>query len=84
MNPLLSMLTGNGGGCMPLIMKAVGAAMRGETPEAFMRQLAQTSPQLKGLDLSDLEGTARSLAQQKGADIGQLTNEAKAAIGKFM
>ena len=83
MNPLLSMLTGNGGGCMPILMKLAGAAMRGETPESFMADLAKTNPQLRGLDLNDLEGTARSLAKQKGADINQLTEEAKAAMGKF-
>ena len=83
MNPLLSMLNG-GNGYMPMLMKAVGAAMRGETPESFMADLAKTTPQLKGLDLTDLEGTARSLAQQKGADIGQLTESVKASINKLV
>jgi len=84
MNPLLSMLSSGNGGFMQVMMKAVGAAMRGESPESFMGDLAKTNPQLRGLDLNDLEGAARSLAQQKGADIGQLTESVKATINKLV
>ena len=84
MNPLLSILTGGGGGATQILMQAVGAAMRGESPEAFMRNLAQTNPQLKGLDLTNLEGTARSLAQQKGVDMGQITESVKGQINKLI
>ena len=83
MNPLLSLLSG-GGGATQILMQAVGAAMRGESPEAFMRNLAQTNPQLKGLDLTNLEGTARSLAQQKGVDMGQLTESVRGQINKLI
>ena len=83
MNPLLSMLTG-GNGATNILMQAVGAAMRGESPEAFMRNLAKTNPQLKGLDLDNLEGTARSLAKQKGADINQLTESVRGQINKLI
>ena len=64
--------------------QAVGAAMRGESPEAFMKTLAQTNPQLKGLDLNNLEGAARSLANQKGADINQVAESVKNSINKFI
>ena len=85
MNPLFSILSGgNSGGYMQVLMQAVGAAMRGESPEAFMKNLAQTNPQLKGLDMSNLEGTARSIAQQKGADLGQLTESVKSSINKLV
>lgn len=84
MNPILSMLSGGGGGYMQIMMQAVGAAMRGESPEAFMSGLAKTNPQLKGLDLSNLEGTANALAKQKGADMGQLTESVKATINKLV
>ena len=83
MNPLLTMLSG-GGGAMSIMMKAVGAAMRGESPEAFMSDLARTNPQLKGLDLTDLEGTARSLADKKGVDINTLTESVKQNINKMI
>ena len=81
MNPILSMLTG---GNTNIMMQAVGAAMRGESPEAFMKRLAQSNPQLKGLNLDNLEGTARSLANQKGVDMGQLTESVKGQINKLI
>ena len=81
MNPILSMLTG---GNTNIMMQAVGAAMRGESPEAFMKKLAQSNPQLKGLNLDNLEGTARSLANQKGVDMGQLTESVKGQINKLI
>ena len=84
MNPLFNVLSGGGGGYMQVLMQAVGAAMRGESPEAFMQKLAQTNPQLRGMDMSNLEGTARSLAQQKGADINQVAESVKNSINKFI
>lgn len=83
MNPLLSMLTGGGGG-MQIMMQAVGAAMRGESPEAFMQNLAKTNPKLRGMNLEDLEGTARSIAQNKGVDLNELTESVKATVNKLV
>lgn len=83
MNPLLSMLSG-GGGSMQIMMQAVGAAMRGESPENFMKTLAKTNPQLKGLDLDNLENTANKLAQQKGVDMNQLTESVKKTVGGML
>ena len=83
MNPLLSALTG-GNGAMSIMMQAVGAAMRGERPEDFMKGLAKTNSQLRGLDLDNLEQTANDLAKQKGADMGQLTESVKKTIGGLL
>ena len=83
MNPILSMLNGGKGG-MNILMQAVGAAMRGETPEAFLQNLARTNPQLRGLDLNNLESTARSLADSKGVDMNQLTESVKSTINKLV
>ena len=86
MNPILSMLSGGGGqnGYAQIMMQAIGAAMRGESPETFMSNLAQTNPQLKGLDMSNLEQTAHSLARQKGVDEKQLTESVQASINKLL
>ena len=84
MNPLLSILTGGGGGATQILMQAVGAAMRGESPQDFMRNLARTHPQLKGLDMNNLEATANSLAQQKGTSVNQVAESVKKTIGGFM
>ena len=83
MNPLFSMLNG-GGGCMQILMQAVGAAMRGETPEEFMKGLARTHPQLNGMDMNDLEGTANKLAQQKGTTVDEVAKTVKQRVGGLM
>lgn len=83
MNPILSFINGGSSGFMQIMMQAVGAAMRKESPEAFLQKLAQTNPQLKALDLTNLEGTATQLAQQQGKDINALTSEVKSIIGKL-
>lgn len=83
MNPLLSMVSG-GGGFMQIMMQAVGAAMRGESPQGFLQSLARTNPKLQGLDLNNLEGTANSLAQQQGKDINALKNEVMNTVNHLM
>lgn len=83
MNPILSLL-GGGGGMSSIMMQALGAAMRGETPESFLRGLAQTNPQLKGIDLGNLEGTARQIAAQQGKDINALAGDVKSMVNKLM
>ena len=80
MNPLFTALLGNNN----IMMQAVGAAIRGESPEAFLQNLAKTNPQLRGLDLNNLEQTATSLAKQKGADINQLTEDVKKTVSGMM
>lgn len=82
MNPLLSMISGGGG--PNILMQAIGAAMRGESPQAFLQKLAQTNPQLRGLDLNNLEGTATQLANQQGKDINVLANQVRDTVNQFM
>ena len=67
MNSLLKMIQGgNQNKGMRIMMQAFAAMKRGETPEAFMANLAKTEPELQGFDLSDLAGTSHQIAQQKG------------------
>ena len=85
MNPLLKMLGGGGSNIFAqLAMQAVGAYMRGETPQDFLRGLAGTRPELRGIDLNDLEGSARKIAQQKGVDYETVKSQALGEIQKFM
>ena len=74
MNPLM-MLTGNNSN--NLMMQAFGAMMRGESPQTFMKNLANTNPQLQGLNLDDLEGTARTLCEKNNVDMQQLAEKIK-------
>ena len=70
MNPL--MMLGNNNNMM---MKAMGAMMRGEDPRTFIKNLANTNPQLQGLDLNDLQGTAKALCEKNNIDMGQLSDQ---------
>jgi hypothetical protein len=62
------------------MMQAIGAMMRGESPQAFMQNLAKSNPQLQGLDLNNLNQTAEQLYQQNGQDI----NAVKSKINQFI
>ena len=70
MNPLLNLMGGN-----TMMMQALGAMMRGEDPKSFIKNLANTNPQLQGLNLDDLEGTAASLCQKNNIDMNQLADK---------
>lgn len=69
MNPL-TLFGGNN-----MMMSALGAMMRGESPKDFLKNLANTNPQLQGLNLDDLEGTARSLCEKNNIDMNELASK---------
>lgn len=69
MNPL--MMLGNNN----MMMQAMGAMMRGESPKDFLRNLANTNPQLQGLNLDDLEGTAKSLCEKNNINMNELASK---------
>ena len=73
MNPLM-MLTGNNSNMM---MQAFGAMMRGESPQQFLKNMANSNPQLQGLNLDDLEGTAKSLCDKNNINMNELANKIK-------
>lgn len=75
-NSLMNFFTGNGN----LFMKAVGAMMRGESPQEFMKGLAQANPSLGGIDLSNLNGEAARICKERGVDPNKLTEQIKATI----
>lgn len=70
MNNLFSMLGGfsNSAGGTNILLQAVGAALRGEPPQAFMKRLANQHPQLKKMNLDDLQGEAAKLCKEKGVN----------------
>lgn len=85
MNPILNFLGGGSGNIFSqILMQAVGAALRGETPQQFLKGLAKTRPELRGVDLNDLEGSARSIAKQKGVDYETVKGQALNTIQKIM
>ena len=58
-----------------ILMQAMGAALRGESPQQFMQNLAQTHPQLRQYDLTNLQQTAQQVCQQNGVDIANATQQ---------
>lgn len=58
-----------------ILMQAIGAALRHEDPREFMANLAQTHPELKQYDLSNLQQTAQQVCQQKGVDVQSAINQ---------
>ena len=84
-NPLLSLfggMGGNNGGLngTTILMQAVGAAMRGESAQAFMKRLANQMPQLKRMNLDDLQGTAQQLCQQNGVNASDVAKQIDGVI----
>ena len=76
MNSLLSMLmNGSVNGGTSILMQALGAAMRGESPQQFMKKLANTDPRLKKMNLDDLYGSAQKLAQEQGVNIDDVAKQ---------
>lgn len=61
----------------PMMMQALGAMMRGESPQAFLKNLANSNPQLRGLDLDNLEGTAQALCQKNNVNMNELADKIK-------
>lgn len=83
-NPILQMLSGGQSPQSNIMMQAVGAMLRGESPQSFLQNLAKTNPELQGLDLSNLDKTAEKLYQDKGQDINAARSSIMDKIGAFI
>ena len=80
MNSLLSMLSGMGGGNSSILFQALGAAMRGTSPQQFMKKLANSDPRLKKMNLDDLMGSAQQLAQERGVNLDDVAKQIDTAF----
>lgn len=83
-NPILQMLSGSQNPQTNIMMQAVGAMMRGETPQSFLQNLAKTRPELQGLDLNNLDQTAEKLYREKGQDINAAKSLIMDKVNSFM
>ena len=81
-NPILQMLSGNPQS--NIMMQAVGAMLRGESPQSFLQNLAKTSPELQGLDLSNPSQAAEKLYKDKGQDISAAKSSIMDKVSAFM
>ena len=82
-NSIMNFLGSMGGGNGGLLMKAVGAMMRRESPQDFMRSLAQSNPELGGIDLGNLNGEAARICRERGVDPNKLTEQIKQTIANM-
>ena len=74
-NPILSLLQGSQNQNSNIMMQALGSMMRGESPKDFLRNLANTNPQLQGLNFDDLEGTAKALCDKNNVNMDELSDK---------
>ena len=82
MNPLFKLLsntdTNNNAsdtsGVMPLVRRAISAAMLGQSPEQFLNGLAQTDNRFQGMDFTNLEKTAKKVCGKKNLDLSDAVN----------
>lgn len=86
MNSLLNLIGNPSGGIngTNILLQAVGAAMRGESPQAFMKRLANQHPQLKKMNLDDLQGTAQQLCQQKGVNAEEVAKQIDGVVDPLL
>lgn len=90
MNSLMQMMgaLGSGGAAgvdgMSIMMQAVGAAMRGESPQAFLKRLSNQHPALKKVNFEDLMGSAQQLAKENNMDIDQLKSKLDDTISPML
>ena len=67
-----------------ILMSAFGAALRGESPQQFMQNLATQHPQLRQLDLSNLQQTAQQVCQQNGVNSQEVLNQIDSAFSSII
>lgn len=92
MNSLLSGLTNTLARTTPaaavqtpsVLLQAFGAYMRGEDASTFMKNLANTHPQLKALNLDDLPAAAQNVCAQNGVDPNTAAQQINQALGSKM
>ena len=85
-NPIIQQMLQNSGSNPQnnIMMQAVGAMLRGESPQQFLKNLARTNPQLQGLDLDNLNKTAEDLYQKNGQDINAAKSGLMDKLNGFM
>ena len=83
-NPILQMLGGSQNPQSNIMMQAVGAMMRGESPQSFLQNLAKNNPQLQGLDLNNPSQAAEKLYSDKGQDINAARSSIMDRVSAFM
>jgi len=83
MNPIMNMFNNSQGGTS-ILLQAVGAALRGESPQTFMKRLANSHPQLRKMNLDDLYNSAQQLCQERGLDAEKVAEEIDTVVNPLI
>jgi hypothetical protein len=67
----------NGGQNRNIMMLAMQAMMSGKSPQEFLKSI----PELSGMDLSNIQGTAEKLCKEKGVNIEDAKKMISSQIG---
>lgn len=58
-----------------ILMQAFGAALRHESPQEFLQKLAETHPELRQYDFSNIPQTAQQVCQQNGVNMQEAVSK---------
>ena len=71
-----------GNGNNNIMLQAMGAMMRGESPKQFLSNLAKNNPQLQGLNLDNLQQTAQQVCKDNNVDMNSKMKELQSSFFK--
>ena len=85
MSGLFDMLRGlnqpsGGTNCKALLFQAFNAWVHGEDPKSFLGRMADEVPELKTVNLGDLQGEAQKLCKQKGTTMEEVAKKAESMV----
>ena len=67
-----------------ILLQAIGAAMRGESPSDFMKNLANSYPQLKPYNFDNLPSAAQQVCQQNGVNPQNVASQLDSIISPYI
>lgn len=76
-NPLMSLIGNQNNSVM---LQAFSAMASGQSPQAFLTNLAKSNPQLQGIDFSNLEQVGIQLCKDKNVNVDEALTQAKGLI----
>lgn len=68
----------------PNILMQAGAALRNESPQEFLQNLARSHPQLKQYDFSNIQQAAQQVCQQNGVNAQDVVNKLDSITSNLM
>ena len=83
-NPIIQAMQSQQNPGNNIMAQAIGAMFRGESPRAFLQNLAKTEPRLQGLDLSNPDKAAKELCDKNGENYEAYKSSLREKISQFI